>query len=408
MAKDTEMAIQVKDLSKVFRIPHEKHATLKAAALNVFKQKSYTEFKALEDINFEVKKGEFFGIIGRNGSGKSTLLKILAGIYVPDDHSQVTVKGKLSPFLELGVGFNFELTGRENVFLGGAILGLSKKEVTEQFDKIVRFAELEEFIDTKMKNFSSGMQVRLAFALAINAHAEVLLMDEVLAVGDTNFQNKCLEEFNKYRKQGKTVILVTHDVSVVRRYCDKAMLLRNGRIMKIGESEDVVDEYIEENMSDEEKRIVDEQKRSGKKVKAKVPGAKVAEITGVDFLDKSGGVKNVFQTGEDMSIRVHFKINEMRDEFNFGLAIYNQQDDYILGINTIFDKIDVKKYLENKYFQVDFKDLPLNSNTYYIKANIVKDNFNFLYDLLDPSEPFKVVSKGKFEGIVGMPYEWDT
>lgn len=403
-----EVAIKVENLSKTFKVPHEKHSSLKQAAFKVFSHKSYEEFNALKDVNFEVKKGEFFGIIGRNGSGKSTLLKILAGIYIPDSKGQVTVNGKLSPFLELGVGFNFELTGRENIFLGGSILGLSKKEVEEKFDKIVVFAELEEFIDMKLKNYSSGMQVRLAFALSINAHADILLMDEVLAVGDTNFQSKCLEEFNQYRKQGKTVVLVTHDVSVVRRYCNRAMLLRNGKIMKIGKAEDVVNEYIEENMSDEEKRILEEQKKSGQKIiKSKGTKNKVAEIKKVEFLDSKGGVRNVFRTGDDLSIRVHFDIHEMKDEFNFGFALYNQYDEYILGVNSIFDKVDVQKYLENKYFQINLKNIILNTNSYYIKASIVKNNFNFFYDWLDGSQPFKVASTSHCEGIMGTGYEWD-
>ncbi len=205
MAKNTEIAIKVDAVSKRFKIPHEKHSTLKAAVLNIFNKKSYTEFQALEDVSFEVKKGEFFGIIGRNGSGKSTLLKIIAGIYVPS-RGKIKINGRISPFLELGVGFNPELTARENIFLGGSILGLTKKEIKKRFNKIVEFSELQDFIDMKFKNFSSGMQVRLAFALAIYAHAEILLMDEVLAVGDSNFQNKCLEEFNKYREEGKTVV----------------------------------------------------------------------------------------------------------------------------------------------------------------------------------------------------------
>lgn len=246
----TENAIVVKNVSKRFVIPHEKVSTLKGAFVNYFKKKKSNEiFDALKDVSFEVKKGEFFGIIGRNGSGKSTLLKILAGIYVPNKGS-VKIHGRISPFLELGIGFNPELSGRDNIYLNGTVLGLTKKQIDEKFNDIVAFSELERFIDQKLKNYSSGMSVRLAFSVAIHANRDILLMDEVLAVGDTNFQQKCINEFMKYREQGKTVILVTHNVEVVEKYCDKAMLLRNGEIQKIGDIKEVVEEYEKQNEED--------------------------------------------------------------------------------------------------------------------------------------------------------------
>ncbi|HEX8974753.1 MAG TPA: ABC transporter ATP-binding protein, partial [Patescibacteria group bacterium] len=238
---DSNIAIQINNVSKTFKIPHEKITSLRGAAVSVFKKKSYEEFKALDDVSFEIKKGEFFGVIGRNGSGKSTLLKILAGIYKPTK-GKVKVSGLISPFLELGIGFNPELSGRDNIYLNATVLGLSKKEIDEKFDSIVAFSELKRFIDQKLKNYSSGMQVRLAFSVSIHANREILLMDEVLAVGDTNFQSKCLTEFNRYKEMGKTVILVTHDIATVQRYCDRALLLRNGKIVKIGSAEEVGNE----------------------------------------------------------------------------------------------------------------------------------------------------------------------
>ena len=339
------IAIAVKNVSKQFSIPHEKMSTLKGAFVNLFRKKSYEKFYALKDVSFEVRKGEFFGILGRNGSGKSTLLKILAGVYTANQGS-VNIDGLVSPFLELGIGFNPELSGRDNIYLNATVLGLCEKEIDAKFDSIVAFSELERFIDQKIKNYSSGMQVRLAFSVAIHANREILLMDEVLAVGDSNFQSKCLREFSRYKEMGKTVVLVTHDISTVQRYCDRAMLLRNGEIAMIGTAEEVGNEYIYQNMSDEEKRIVEEQKQArvkaekdmvqAQKESEKLKGKaleeekkrleeerkrqeeekrkqeeerknKVAEITGVEFLDKDGKVKNVFETGEDMSIRVYFK-----------------------------------------------------------------------------------------------------
>ena len=257
---ENNIAIKVDHVSKTFRIPHEKISSVRGAFVNMFDKSGYEEFNALNDVSFEVKKGEFFGILGRNGSGKSTLLKVLAGIYTADK-GKVHIDGLISPFLELGIGFNPELSGRDNIYLNATVLGLTEKQIDEKFDDIVAFSELERFIDQKVKNYSSGMQVRLAFSVAIHANREILLMDEVLAVGDSNFQSKCLTEFNRYKEMGKTVILVSHDVATIQRYCDRAMLLRNGKIVKIGDAEEVGNEYINQNMSDEEKRILEEEKR---------------------------------------------------------------------------------------------------------------------------------------------------
>ena len=241
-----ENAIEVRNVSKQFSIPHDKSNTLKGAFVNIFKKKNKELFNALEDVSFEIKKGEFFGILGRNGSGKSTLLKILAGVYVVGE-GVVKVNGRISPFLELGIGFNPELSGRDNVYLNATVLGLTKKEIDKKFDSIIAFSELERFIDQKLKNYSSGMQVRLAFSVAIYANREILLMDEVLAVGDANFQAKCLKEFKKYKEIGKTVVLVTHDVGTVQKYCDRAMILQNGKIEKIGDAMNIGTEYMRQN-----------------------------------------------------------------------------------------------------------------------------------------------------------------
>lgn len=249
---DKDIAIKVENILKTFRIPHEKITSLRGAFVSAFKTKGYEEFKALDDVSFEVKKGEFFGIIGRNGSGKSTLLKILAGIYKPDK-GHVKINGLISPFLELGIGFQQELSGRDNVYLNATVLGMTRKQIDEKFADIIRFSELERFVDQKIKNYSSGMQVRLAFSVAIHANRNILLMDEVLAVGDGNFQKKCIEEFNKYKKMGKTVVLVSHDLETVRRYCDRVMLLRNGRLEIIADPKAAVEKYMSQNISDEEK-----------------------------------------------------------------------------------------------------------------------------------------------------------
>jgi len=239
---DRDLAIRVEHLSKRFRIPLDRSATLKHRLTHWRSASRYRTLEALLDVSFEVRAGEFIGIIGHNGSGKSTLLKILSRIYRPDAGA-VAIEGKVSPFLELGVGFNPELTARENIYLSGSILGLNRPELRRLFDEIIGFAGLEQFVDHKLKNFSSGMEVRLAFSLAIQAHAEILLMDEVLAVGDAAFQEKCFDIFNRYKREGRTVVLVTHGLGAVTTYCDRALLLDHGRLVADGDAADVTSQY---------------------------------------------------------------------------------------------------------------------------------------------------------------------
>ena len=237
-------AITVKNLHKSFRLPTEQAFGLKQAFFNRLRGiKGYKEQKVLKGLDFEIKQGEFLGIVGRNGSGKSTLLKILAGIYYPEK-GEVTINGNLVPFTELGVGFNPELTGRENVYLNGALLGFSNTEMDAMYNDIWKFAELEPFQDQKLKNYSSGMQVRLAFSIAIRARGDILLLDEVLAVGDAAFQQKCTNYFESLKENHQTVVLVTHSMENVRKFCTRAILLDDGKIVKDGDPNKIADAYL--------------------------------------------------------------------------------------------------------------------------------------------------------------------
>ena len=277
------VVLSVEHVAKSFKLPTEQASGLKQAFLNWTKGiKGYTEQKVLKDISFEVHQGDFFGIVGRNGSGKSTLLKIISGIYVPEK-GKVTVNGKLVPFIELGVGFNPELTGRENVYLNGALLGFSHDEIDAMYGDIVEFAELEDFMDQKLKNYSSGMQVRLAFSVAIKAQGDILVLDEVLAVGDEAFQRKCDNFFTQIKKDhSKTVILVTHSMPSVKKYCNKAILIKDGEIIVNGNKDDVADRYTLENLTPEQakKRVVE---KAGNEypagLSAKVPYFKVTALS---------------------------------------------------------------------------------------------------------------------------------
>ncbi len=243
-----EVAISVQDVNKTFKLPHEKQGSIKGLFVNLFRgHRTYERQKVLKKVSLEIKKGDFFGVVGRNGGGKSTLLKLLAGVYTPDS-GHIQVNGKLTPFIELGVGFNPELTGRENVYLNGALLGFSNKEMSVMYDDIVAFAELRKFMDQKLKNYSSGMQVRLAFSIAIRAQTDILLLDEVLAVGDAAFQQKCFDYFEKLKAEKKTVILVTHDMGAIKRFCNRAAYIKNGKIIHEGTPTEVADIYVENNI----------------------------------------------------------------------------------------------------------------------------------------------------------------
>jgi ABC-type polysaccharide/polyol phosphate transport system ATPase subunit len=236
------IAIEATGISKSFVLPHQVTSTLKEHFLHPFHRSTFERQQALRDVSFSIETGEFFGIIGLNGGGKSTLLKIIAGIYPPDSGT-VTVHGQLSPFIELGVGFNPNLNGRDNIRVNATLLGLSGRELDERFDSILEFAELERFVDQKLKNYSSGMQLRLAYSIAIQVPFDVLLLDEVLAVGDQEFQQKCFATFEQMRADGKTIVFVSHDLQSVGRFCDRALLLERGEIRTIGPAADVVAEY---------------------------------------------------------------------------------------------------------------------------------------------------------------------
>jgi ABC-type polysaccharide/polyol phosphate transport system ATPase subunit len=238
----TPTAVEVLEVSKTFLLPHQVRTTFKEYFLHPLRRTDYERQQALVDVSFNIEEGEFFGIVGANGSGKSTLLKIIAGIY-RQDSGRVSVRGVLSPFIELGVGFNPELSGRDNIRVNATLLGFSKRQLEEQFDAIVAFSGIERFVDQKLKNYSSGMQVRLAYSIAIQVPFDVLLLDEVLAVGDEEFQQKCFATFARFREEGKTIVFVSHDLGSVARFCERAVWLQDGRMAAIGPAREVVERY---------------------------------------------------------------------------------------------------------------------------------------------------------------------
>ncbi|MEI3623807.1 ABC transporter ATP-binding protein [Lactococcus lactis subsp. lactis] len=318
-----ELAVKIDHVSKYFRLPTEASTSLRTTLVNRFRGiKGYKEQHVLKDIDFEVEKGDFFGIVGRNGSGKSTLLKIISQIYVPEK-GKVTVNGKLVSFIELGVGFNPELTGRENVYMNGAMLGFSTQEIDEMYDEIVDFAELHEFMNQKLKNYSSGMQVRLAFSVAIKARGDVLVLDEVLAVGDEAFQRKCNDYFLERKKSGLTTILVTHDMNAVKKYCNKAVLIEDGLIKVAGNVDKVANQYSLDNL----KRLKAAQEESTEEVEEFVSDLKVNLLSPVQTTPEQPIKFEVsYNVKEDIQTYVAFSLTDA----DRNIWIYNDNSmDYL-------------------------------------------------------------------------------
>jgi ABC-2 type transport system ATP-binding protein len=319
-----EIAISVNDLHKSFRLPTEKSTSLKQTFVNRMRGiKGYKEQKVLKGLSFEIEKGDFFGIVGRNGSGKSTLLKLLAGIYVPDKGS-IAVNGSLVPFIELGVGFNPELTGRENVYLNGALLGFSNGEIDKMYNDIVDFAELHEFMNQKLKNYSSGMQVRLAFSIAIKAQGDILVLDEVLAVGDSAFQQKCFDYFADAKRQRKTIVLVSHSMSSVQRFCNKAILIDRGKIVENSSVSIVASKY--ENLFIDD--INNEMVKDGKTTMGTSKSLKF-EVK-VSFIQNKG-TKTAIVARQPFKVKIDVlsKINMRR--LNIGLNIRDAFDNVVFS-----------------------------------------------------------------------------
>lgn len=363
------VVLKIENVTKDFYLPHHASSSIKESFTHIFKKKEKggNTYKALKGLSFEVKKGDFFGIVGRNGAGKSTLLRILAEIYQPSS-GKVWHHGKLVPFIELGVGFNNDLTGRQNVYLNGAMLGFSKKEMDERYDSIVEFAELEKFMDQKLKNFSSGMRVRLAFSVAIQADADILLLDEVLAVGDADFKKKCFAYFDTLKENKKTIIFVSHGMNAIRDYCNRAILIENGKIAYEGSADEVADHYMQlfaDKDKSGAKAVADTKDRWGtnkvridnfdfsktdKKLKIDVTlssgGEEVKSVkTNIFIRDKKGilvaGFNNLnVKNAEDMS----FKKNETK-KLTFDLDNIYGNKEYVLSAQIASDS-EVEVYDE--------------------------------------------------------------
>lgn len=391
MNRNTETAIVVENLQKSFRLPNEQHNGLKQLLLNFFrrsskKTKGYETQHVLDDISFEIKKGEFFGVVGRNGSGKSTLLKLLAGIYSPDS-GLIKINGTLTPFIELGVGFNPELTGRENIFLNGALLGFSKEEMEVMYDDIVEFAELEKFMDQKLKNYSSGMQVRLAFSIAIRAKSDILLIDEVLAVGDAAFQTKCFDYFYKLKEKGATVVFISHDKSSLERFCDRGVLIHDGKLIDRGSISKIMKSYSNIVLEELEKNTT--QKAGIGSSKAYIDDT--ANIEKIETLDSSQKSRNKFVYGDSITIR--FEVVVKKEIINpiLGVTIWQKHvNKPVYATNTLVEDIKqtgTYKAGERVIFSVDIPPL-LNDGEFTIEPAIANTLGTVFYDQVPNAAKF--------------------
>lgn len=382
--------VEISKLTKSFKIPLEASSGVKQQLINILKgRKGYRVFTPLKDISFTINEGDFFGIVGRNGSGKSTLLKTIAGIYTPNS-GNVKVHGSLVPFIELGVGFNPELTGRENIFLNGALLGFSHEEMESMYSAIVEFAELEDFMEERLKNYSSGMQVRLAFSIAIRAHADILLLDEVLAVGDEAFQKKCYSYFDKLKREKRTVILVTHDMAAVERFCTKAVFIEDGHVKMIGKPYRIAAAYSRSNSQNYDRTTGLNSDNEGT-----VPFKIV--LRGTD-----GKEKTMYDFEETMTVDLSWQQKGVK---HVGVAIFRENGEYVYGPNTYQEKTSAIKDQTARYTV----RLNLNEGRYFIKAGLMGANDTKVIAFIEEGPFFSVqrdYGHGRWGGVTKLDHTW--
>ena len=390
-------AVSIDGLWKYFRLYHEKNQYLKSTMLNG-RRSRFDEFWALKDISFEIPEGSTFGIIGSNGSGKSTLLKCLAGILTPDKGA-LKVNGRISALLELGAGFHPDLTGRENVFLNGAILGMTNKEIENNFDDIIEFAGLGQFIDTPVKNYSSGMVVRLGFAIATNVDPEILIIDEVLAVGDASFQQRCFEKIESFRKDGKTIILVSHGLSQITQLCTTAAWLERGSLRMIGPSYEVVSEYT--GVSHEARAKVDSEEIGERW------GTGEADITSVQLLNRQNQEVVDFETNKPAIIRISYSCPIPIKDAVFGIRITHLHGTVMWGSNTKRRGIVIPTLTGTGYIDLEIESLPLLEGTYDLTVALSDMSEIHEYDHWERRTRFNVNQHGIFdEGLVHPSSMW--
>jgi ABC-type polysaccharide/polyol phosphate transport system ATPase subunit len=388
-------AVVVENLWKNFRLYHERNQYLKATILKG-KRARYDEFWALKGVDFEVASGQTFGIIGANGSGKSTLLKCLAGILEPDRGS-IGHEGRLSALLELGAGFHIELSGRENVYLNGAILGLTKREIDARFDDIVEFAGLEEFIDTPVKNYSSGMFVRLGFAVAANVEPDVLLIDEVLSVGDEVFQRRCAEKIEEFRRDGRTIVFVSHGLGQVEQLCEEVAWIDHGELVELGPASDVISRYRGD--SHEDVRVEADQGTRW--------GSQEAEITFAGFVDESGEPASLLTSLEPTTLRLEYEAHQPLQDVVIGFRIDTMNGFLVWGTSTRLARKTIGLMRGKGVVELEIEGLPLLEGVFYLSVSVTDQAEVHEYDHWERAARFEVRQFGTNDaGLFHLPVTW--
>ena len=395
-------AVVVDSVSKTFELPHERVHTLKERALHPLRRTRTDSLHALRDVSFDVQPGEFFGIVGRNGSGKSTLLKCLAGIYATDE-GRIHIDGRLSAFIELGVGFSMDLPARDNVVINATMLGLSPREARRRFEAVVEFAELGEFVDLKLKNYSSGMLVRLAFAVMVQVDADILLIDEVLAVGDAAFQQKCFDEFVRIRDAGKTILLVTHDMGAVHRFCDRAMLLERGRVVTVDGPDTVGNRYLEMNFSVSAREAADHQRepRSTERM-----GDGAASILECWFENDAGAHVEVLPTGGRCGFGARVRFAAPVADPLFGVVLQNERRETILAASTLWSDPTPGHFAAGQEvtYRVTFDNL-LVPGRYHATPAVARQGGGIAWiDRRERMADVLVAGQARTDAVVDLPY----
>ncbi len=409
--------IEVKNLWKKYRLYHEKRPSLKETVL--FKGRGrWEDFWVLKNINLKIEKGATVGLIGENGSGKSTFLKLLTKIIYPNE-GELNIKGRVSSLLELGAGFHPDFTGRENIYFNSSIFGLTKKEIDRRVDDIISFSELRDFIDNPVRSYSSGMYMRLAFATAINVDPDILLIDEVLAVGDAAFQKKCFNRIKDFKNQKKTIVFVSHDHSIVEKLCNKAAWLHNGELQFFGDTKEAVNLYLDYLSSKQEKRMADEHDsepevvvHNGTTVDAgndkKGPerwGTGEIMITDVKMFGMERREKYFFETGESMEVEIHYRVHRMVDNSVFGVGFFRNDGLQCYGTNTFIDKINIDNLQPEGVIKFQTDSMNLLEGKYYLDV-AVHDDQGWAYDYIVRRCTFEVASRITDVGVARIPHKW--
>ena len=394
-------AIEIRDVSKQFRLYHEHYSSLKERVVH-FGRTPFEEFWALKNIDFSVEEGSTVGILGHNGSGKSTLLKCVAGILQPTN-GEILTRGRVAALLELGAGFNHELTGRENVYMNASILGLSKKETEKIFDDIVAFAELEKFIDMQVRHYSSGMYVRLGFAVAVNVEPDILLVDEVLSVGDEAFQRKCIERVKKFQREGRTILFVTHAADLVRQICDRAVVLDHGNMVIDAPPGEAVRAFRETLAAGE--TLTEEPEIDGEHGERPAPTQRV-QFTDVKIEHPGTLVGRTYLLPDEaMTVRVAYHAAKRTEDVLFGIAVYDEAGNHLYGSNTRHLGVEVPPADGEGEMTFEFDRMPLLDGTYLVTLAIQSTDEGTVYDWREQQDKFEVMNPSHITGMVSLPLQ---